>query len=471
MTYMGRSQIFTDVSKITKNNVCDVLTKAIEKHMHTRGEIGYLIRYEKGDQPILRRKKEVRPEINNRVVENHASEIINFYRGYIFGSPITYTQRATEDINGTETENIDNKNISVLNEMFFEEGKSSKDQQLAKDFLTCGVGYRMLLPKQNVTGVSPFSLIQLPPDRTFVIYSSNVYHDVMAGVTYYKDEQGIVHFTVYTDTRVFFIDGTYASANKIIKTAKNGIGIVPIVEYKANYDRMGMFERVLPLLDALNLCTSDRLNGLAQFIQSFIWMNNCEITAEQAQQLHDDLILLTKNTDGTNQANVQYLTSELNQDSEQTLKDDLYNQMLQIAGVPSRESNTGGDTGQAVQLRNGFEIAESNSKSIELVFKECDRQLLKIALLIIQNSDDVDVDMSSLKLSDIDIQFSRNRTDGLITKIQAFSQGVAAGIHPLHMLNVIGLFSDAQQVYNDSQPYLNKWKYDNEEDFEDENSV
>lgn len=472
MPLMGRRCILSDVERITKDNVSDVLTKAICKHTHIRAEINYLIRYEKGDQPILKREKEVRPEINNRIVENHASEIINFYRGYIFGSPIAYTQRATEDTNGSKTEKADNENISALNEMFFEESKASKDQQLAYDFLTCGVGYRMLLPKKKVLGVSPFDLIQLPCDRTFLIYSSSVYNNVLAGVVYYKDNGGVVHFTVYTDDEVFFVDGTHNSANIIVDVKPNKIGVIPIVEYKANYDRTGMFERALPLLDAINLNTSDRLNGLAQHVQSFVWMNNCEINSEQAKQLHDDLMLLTKNIDGTNQASVQYLTSPLNQDQEQTLKDDLYNQLLQITGVPNRETNTGGDTGQAVQLRNGFEIAESNAKSIELVFKECDKELLKVALQIIKKSNDIDIDMSNLKLSDIDIQSSRNRTDGLITKIQAFSQGVAAGIHPLHMLNIIGLFSDSHQVYIDSQPYLSKWKYDeNDTEAEDENSV
>ena len=40
-------------------------------------EMDYLYWYRRGDQPVLSRTKTVRPEINNKVVENHASEIVD----------------------------------------------------------------------------------------------------------------------------------------------------------------------------------------------------------------------------------------------------------------------------------------------------------------------------------------------------------------------------------------------------------
>lgn len=430
-------------------------------HAKNANEIRYLMKYERGDQPILQRVKEIRPEINNRVVENHAAEIVNFYRGYVFGSPVCYIQRAASDSDGQQTEKHDNSNIALLNEMFFEESKSSQDQQLAKEFFTCGIAYRFIFPKKQKNGKSPFLMKPLPPDRTFIIYSADMLVDELAGVYYYTDDSGD-HFTVYTDKTVFFIN-RLADKYNAVKAEPNNIKMIPIIEYKANFDRMGMFERCVPLLDAINKCTSDRLNGLEQYVNSFIWMNNIEITEKQVNELRDKLILLTKNANGTDKAQVQYLTSELHQDSEQVLKDDLYNQMLQISGVPSRENNTGGDTGQAVQLRNGFEIAESIAKSIEPVFEECDRKLLRVALKIIATDGEVP-GMSDLKISDIGIQFNRNRTDALLTKVQALVMMLEGGIHPLKAIETVGLFSDAQQVYNDSVPYLKKYEYDEEYD-------
>ncbi len=458
MRFKGRRPIYSDASVVTRDNVLDVLKKAMSIHSQNRAEIVYLQNYERGIQPIQNRKKDVRPEINNRVVENHANEIKTFYSGYIFAKGVSYVQRAENDIRKGNAD-IDDSKISALNEMFFEEGKTSKDQELANDFLTTGVGCRMLLPREEIIGVSPFYLLHLDVRNSFVIYSSDVFHRRLAGVTYYKDSNNIVHWTVYTDTEVFFIDGNnFFTPIDIKKVEINGIGIEPIVEYKANFERMGIFERVLPLLDALNVCTSDRLNGLEQFINSFIWMNNVEIDNEQVEQLKDKLMLLTQNVDGsTNPASVQYLTADLNQDDTQTLADYLYSQILQIAGVPSRDGSSSGETGVAVEYRNGWQIASTNASTIENAFEVSERELLKVAIAIIEKSHIPDMDMTGLKVSDIEIKPARSRTDNFVSKVQGIAQGIQAGLHPKHMISVSGLFSDPQQVYIDSKPFLDKW--------------
>lgn len=458
MRFKGRRPIYSDVGSVTKDNMLDVLKKAMSIHAQNRAEIVYLQNYERGIQPIQNRKKEVRPEINNRVVENHANEIKTFYSGYIFAKGVSYVQRAENDIRKGNAD-IDDSKISALNEMFFEEGKTSKDQELANDFLTTGVACRMLLPRKEMIGVSPFYLLHLDVRNSFVIYSSDVFHRRLAGVTYYKDSNNIVHWTVYTDTEVFFIDGNnFFTPIDIKKIEQNGIGIEPIIEYKANFERMGIFERVLPLLDALNVCTSDRLNGLEQFINSFIWMNNVEIDAEQVQQLKDKLMLLTQNVDGsTNPASVQYLTADLNQDDTQTLADYLYSQILQIAGVPSRDGSSSGETGVAVEYRNGWQIASTNASTIENAFEVSERELLRVAIAIIEKSNLPDMDMTGLKVSDIEIKPARSRTDNFVSKVQGIAQGIQAGLHPKHMISVSGLFSDPQQVYIDSKPFLEKW--------------
>lgn len=142
--FKGRKMITTDVVEITKDNIHDVLGKAMSIHIRNRSQIRRLFEYEKGNQNILYRQKDVRPEINNKIVENHAHEIVNFKVGYVFGQPISYVQRANKDLSNTESSG-DNV-VDALNEMMFEEGKYYKDQELARTFSICGVGYRMVTP-------------------------------------------------------------------------------------------------------------------------------------------------------------------------------------------------------------------------------------------------------------------------------------------------------------------------------------
>ncbi len=469
MDLRGRREIFTDVKEVTQENIAKVLKEAFSVHTLNAAEIKYLQDYEKGKQPILDRIKEVRPEINFKAVENHAAEITSFKVGYVFGSPITFVQRANNDI-ADASGVIDDKNIAILNEMMFEEGKASQDQALGKDLAVCGVGYRIVLPKEIQTGVSVFDMLRLNPNTAFVVKYNDMYKRPAIGVSYVTLADGTtIKAGAYTATQYFELEGSASGEFEVISVKPNRMGIIPIVEYKNDNERMGCFERVLPLLDALNTATSDRLNGLAQFVQSILWMNNCEIDKDQMEQLKDKLGLLTKSEPG-NPASVQYLTATLDQAQTQTLIDYLYTQVLQIAGVPGREQSTGGNTGQAIMLSNGWQIAETHARSMEQTFTDSEREMLKVVLKIIGLVSPGE--LAKLRLSDIDVKFSRNRTDSLLVKTQGLMNQLQAGIHPLIAITNCGLYSDPQSVWNDSRPYLGKWLYDTEEeDINDEETV
>ena len=466
MVLKGRREIFTDAREITKENICEVFTEAFQVHLFNAAEIKYLQEYERGVQPILQRVKEVRPEINYKIVENHAAEICAFKVGYVFGSPISFVQRASVDSEGNTGETDDVK-IAVLNEMMYEEGKEAQDKALGKDISVGGVGYRIVLPKKVKTGVSAFTMLRLNPQTTFVVRFNDIYKRVAVAFSYVTLKDGTIRAGAYTDTSYFELEGSHGSAHVVSESA-NRIGMIPIIEYKNDDERMGCFERVISLLDALNEATSDRVNGLAQFVQSILWMNNCEIDSDQMEQLKDKLGLLTKSEPG-NPASVQYLTATLDQAQTQTLIDYLYEQILQIAGVPGREQSTGGNTGQAIMLSNGWQIAEQHARITTTTFVESEMEMLKVVLRICALTETGGI--ATLKLSDIDVKFSRNRTDSLLVKTQGLMNQLQAGIHPLIAITNCGLYSDPQSVWNDSKAYLGKWLYDAEGEDDDEESV
>ena len=467
MVLKGRREIFTDEKEITKDNISKVLADAFKVHLLNAAEIKYLQEYERGVQPILERIKEVRPEINNRIVENHAAEITAFKVGYVFGSPITFVQRASVDTNGNNGKN-DDKKLAILNEMMFEEGKAAQDQVLGKDISVCGVGYRIVLPKKVKDGVSAFNILRLNPNNAFVIKFNDIFKRNAVGVSYIALSDNSYRVGAYTDKYYFELEGDDLEALKVVDTKPNMVGIEPIIEYKNDDERMGCFERAISLLDALNNATSDRLNGLEQFGQSILWMNNCEIDSDQMEKLKDKLGLLTKSEPG-NPASVEYLTATLDQAQTQTLIDYLYEQILQIAGVPGREQSTGGNTGQAIMLSNGWQIAETHARSVEQTFAQSEREMLKVVLKILSLTESSEV--ADLKLSDIDVKFSRNRTDSLLVKTQGLMNQLQAGIHPLIAITNCGLYSDPQSVWNDSKAYMGKWLYDAEEDVNAEETV
>jgi SPP1 family phage portal protein len=144
-----------------------------------------------------------------------------------------------------------------------------------------------------------------------------------------------------------------------------------------NNARLGAFETVLSILDAINNVQSNRIDGIEQFVQSLILLYNCDIEDDDAKNLREAGLIKLRSV-GDIKADLKILESELNQSQTQTLIDYMYQTVLNIVGMPNRNGGTStSDTGSAVIMRDGWEAAEARAKDDELMFKESERQFLK----------------------------------------------------------------------------------------------
>lgn len=471
--FRGRKKIYTDVTRIDASNVIQVLTDALIEHSTNREQIEYLMNYEKGIQPILGRQKDIRPEINIKVVENNAAKIADFKVSYEFGSPITYIQRSSKQAQESDA-GKDDIRITALNEMLLEESKSSMDVELARYFKICGVGYRMIKAKPFVYGKSVFDILTLNPLTTFVVYSNDVYQRPMLAVTYSVQKNGSTLYGCYTNDTYFEIDngtriinGFRQPLNYTIKNPaelrpedRRGEAlipqIIPIVEYINDYDRMGCFEKVLSELDAINIINSDRVNDIAQHVQSLLWMNNCELP--DGETIHPGGIIQTKTYEKNVQANIQFLQDELNQAGIQTIVDHMHSKIMQITNVPLWQENSGGgSTGSAMNLSSGRQDAETAALCSESIFEKSERQSIRIMLEIIKKSTDIPEeiwDITNLQISDIMIKHGRNKIYDIATKSNALNTLINTGINGKHAIETVSLFTDPQSVWNDSKEMI-----------------
>lgn len=433
----GRRIIKSSVSEITDQNVTEVLWKALGVHELNRSEIDYLYKYYKGDQPIRHRVKDVRPEICNKIVENRANEIVSFKVGYLCGEPIQYVSR-----NGDDTIV---KQVNLLNEYMFAEDKAAQDQELIEWQMICGTAFRLILPDEpGEEDEAPFEMYTLDPRDTFVVYSNEIGNKPLMAVKYAIDDDKITHYSIYTENRYYLVDGDI-----LIESKPHALDMIPIIEYPANNARLGSFEIVLPLLDAMNNVASNRMDGVEQLVQAFIKFINCDITKEEYEEFLQLGAIKVKSVDGQ-AADVGVVTTELNQTQSQTLKDDYYNAMLTICGMPNRNGGSStSDTGSAVLLRDGWSDAEARAKDSENVFKRAEKKMLKLVLRICR-----DLGGLTIRLADVDLRFTRRNYEAIQSKSQVLiSMLQEPKIHPQLAFQSSGLFTDAESAYTMSMAY------------------
>ncbi len=448
----GRRMILTDETEVNIGNVVQILRKALPYHWKNRSEINYLWSYYKGRQPILNRVKEVRPEITNKIVENRANEIVSFKSGYLMGEPLQYVSRGN-------AENIADA-INQLNEFVFAEEKPAKDKELADWFHICGTSFRMVLPDEMAgeDDESPFEIYTLDPRNTFVVYNNGLGNKPILGVKYVVDENGVVHYSCYSDNEYFEI-----VESKVISYDTHILGEIPIIEYPLNMARIGAFELVIPLLDAINLTDSNRLDGVEQFIQALMLFHNVDISSEDFDELRERGAIKFKDIDPQLKAEINYLVSNLNQGETQTLVDHMYQTVLTICGMPNRNGGSStSDTGSAVIMRDGWSAAEARAKDSELMFKKSERIFLKVVLNICRTLADMD-----LKVCNVEIRFTRRNYENILQKAQVLDLMLKNNkIHPRLAFEHCGLFVDSDLAYTLSAEYAEEQEQKAQELFE-----
>ena len=428
----GRRTIYTDYAEITPNNVVQVLQRALTVHSINRAEIDYLYNYRRGIHPILQRVKKVRAEINNKIVENRADEITSFKTGYLVGEPVQYVGR-----------NADDKadEIAMFNEFMRLENKAKSDKELADWFYTCGVAYRMSLPNTSEDPEeSPFKIYVLDPRTTFIVRYSGLGNDPKLGVMGVQYETGRVKWCCYASNAYYEIEN-----GEIVKYLPMYLGRIPIIEYSANLPKLGAFETVIPLIDALNLTASNRVDGIEQFIQALLMFKGVDIDSEDYASLKEQGAIKVS-VDG----DVKYLIQELNQQQTQVVVDYMYQTILTICGMPNRNGGSStSDTGTAVIMRDGWESAEARAKDTETLFKASENEFIKLAVTITNT-----LRGTKLKAADIEPRLTRRNYENIQQKAQILTTMLANDkVHPKLGFEYCGMFVDPEYAYKISMDY------------------
>ena len=439
----GRKTAYVDFSEVTPDNILKIISKGVTCLNWNRPAIRYLHDYYKGDQPALYRDKTVRDDINNPVVENHAFEIVAFKNAQTYGEPVQCVSLKNDDTT--------NKAVDQLNDYNRIANKRLADIECGEWTSSVGMGYKAI-QRTKAPYLAPYRLVAPSPMNTVIVYSSITFEPLLS-LQQFKDENGDQYYQCFSGFKEYIY-----KQGKIVAESIHAFGGIPIVEYPNNADRISDIELVVTMLDAINEIKSNRVDAVAQFVQSWFKFVNCEVDEDSFLAMKMNGAIVVKSNNGQNTADVSLIQQELNQEGTQVGKDDLWDNALSILAIPNRESqNSGGDTAGAVQLRAGFDFARQRADIKDPYVVRGDKQLNKVALKIISQS--VEPNPCNITEMDYDVHIVHSPTDNLLVKSEALEILLRSGIHPLVAIKVTGLWTDSEKVFLQSKPYLDAlWK-------------
>lgn len=449
-TLTGRQMIYTDVPEITKENISEVLRKAAQTHSANADDIDYLYKYYKGDQPVLQRTKDFNSNINNKVVVNFANMIVSFVTGYFLSADLQYISLDQDS---------PSEDLKQLNKWCALISADQMDQAVVEWQAIAGLGYKMALPAaERIDDIDPpFEAYSLDPRNTFVVYSARLGHKPMMGVTYADLGNNKRLYYCYTATEFFVMNENYEDASDdITRSGSHSLPEIPIYEYPLNNARIGYLELVILLLDGINTVQSNRVDATEQIVQAILCLRGMLPEVQSGQKQSDaeaTFMQQLKEIGGLfipEGGDAFYLSPDFNQDQQQTLIDNMFDQILLICGIPDRsDGSTNGDTGSAIVLRNGFADAETRAKNAEALFKRSERRFLNMLIHICNTDGGL-----NLLRDQVDIRFPRRNYTNDSAKVSNLIAMLSNDqIHPMDAFEHSDMFPDPDAAFARGQEW------------------
>ena len=461
----GRIELYTDAPTITEDNVIGILYDAYDKYLPTISRMTTLINFEAGYQP-LGRIKSFRKDINVECVDNVANEITEFKTGFIWGNPITFVQRGKEEDAASDVL----KAIANLNKMYDAEGIKRKTQHLARNVEITGLGYTYVdIKTDREDGDSYFEIESIDPRVAFVIRSS-YYVDKrpMLGVLMRIDDKGIKHFTAFSRNQRFEIS---ENKHKERSGEANPLGVIPLIEWTRDHDRMGCFERQISEMNNLNLLISDFTNDVEQNTQAIWHTNDVDFPKESVTDEKGNIIEKTKRPKSSEWIGT-YTSADgktpfikplaIDYDYQGMLQNIITRRalILQKCNVPQRNDNSGGSTGIAMASATGYEAAETSANRQQNIMESCKMDELKVVLRAIKKHPDIDVNdpLFNLTYTEVCPNIKRQKTYELSIKVNSITTLLSHGFELADVVTVAPLFEDPNEVINRSGEGVRKYQ-------------
>lgn len=443
MNNRGRKRIIIE-KEITRENITEVLMEALEIHNCNVEDEKFLIDYYKGEQPILKRSNEdagYNNSINNKVSINYAYSSVRDIVGYTFGKATQYQA----------TTNKYRKDVDEIGRILTYEGNSLADHEASTFASICGVGYLCMLPSNELLSdyMPDIPLIDrsLDPLTTFVVQSAKIGNPTIMSVTYYTDQYN-TFFNCYTDTKIYYVQCkgnlslTIGSDVRVVEQ-ENPIGLNPITMVQNNAFLMGDFEVATSIFDAINQLASDTLNDVENVIKSLLVVINAELSDDVVDKVKKNRILeLVAGGQNAKEPDAKFIYQQLDAMGMQNIREYLEEAYKQVIGIPDRKTRGGGggDTGDAVKLRDGWADIEIVARIKEQYFKFAKRKQLAVAIKVLKL---LNILNKGFETKYIDIKVPRNTTDNLQTKAQAFSTIIGTKtLHPADALDIVEITTD-----------------------------
>jgi SPP1 family phage portal protein len=435
----------------------ELVTKLIKLHEEDCERYITLEDYYRGKAKIYDRSKEDY-KANNKLALDYPSYIVDILLGLFVGKPISYT---VADENKEMMEG--------LQEVFDLNDEQDENAEIAKICGIKGRGYEIVYLDEE--GGVRFNEVQ--PENMVMVYNNHIKPEPLFCIYIREDadaesigkESKNKLVTLYTKDSIkeMRLEG---SDLKLIEENANLFGAIPVVEFKNNNEAIGDFERVLSLIDALNLAQSDTANDFEEFTDALLVLAGMpQADSDDVNRMIEDKVLLLDKSGGAGQS-AEWLIKDINDTALENYKNRLDADIHKFAKVPNMndEHFAGNVSGEAMKYKlfaTDQIIAQKQRK-----FKSALQERIKLILSIAKIKTAKDFDYR-----DISIVFNDNKPYNELDNIATVKAALDAGLSKTYaygkLRDIDDVAEELERQEQEKDAYADEFMNNADKDLED----
>ena len=417
------------------------------------------------DHPILTKVRAHNDtDINNIVLVPDLKAMVDWKTGYTYGNPIKYAQSKTNETD----------DINYLNKYVRSVCQRAVDKEVGKWAYATGVGYYFIEPKStsfNVETESPYILYHRQSDTCVKVYSAFGANEPLFDMLYTtydkiedKHKKEINVLDIYFPDLLFTYEKSFGvTAWQRTNTQSRGIAKpLPLVEKRFNTDGIGIVAMGATLQNAVDRLLSNGLDNVEDIVNEIFVYKNVNLGKTPEEQAYNHIkmkksgALVLNGGSKDMPPDVDTISTKLSLSEVRELFAIIDAKFHSSLGVPMEMSNTnsGGTTKSGSEVANGYDNAYNRALDDINTMIVADTELLNKIMWICKNTKGNKI--NNLAPSEIEIKYSLNLTDNILTKTQSYVNLVQVGVPHTIALRLCKLSNDPEAEGKIIEEYAEK---------------
>lgn len=408
--------ITRDANVLEQGVKMELIKGCIEQHKLMLPRYEYLENLYLGFHDIFRLPEKEGWKPDHRLAVGFPRYITDTFIGYAYGKPIKVQ---------SEDEKFDESM------QLFAKRNALKDhnKEMAKAACKFGHAFEYLYQNESTeTRVTRFT-----PRQMFIVYDDSVAERALFAVRYgYHGEKsklrGKLYGEILTPSQVLKFE-----EDKITDRNDNPYGKIPVVEWKLNEERIGLYESVAGLVETYNAALGEKANDVESFAEAYLAIMGAEIDEEGIRRIRDSRIINLYGTNNAKDVLIQFLQKPTADGTQENLLDRLETLIYQTSMVANISDDSFGSATSGTSLAYKLQAMSNLAESFDSKVEKSIRKRLKLFCTLSTNTPRQDA------YEDVEITFTRNVPKNLLEEAQTAAQlsGIVSHETQLRGLSIV----------------------------------